>query len=137
MNLENLAYALTQVVHNFGAVTVIGGAIFARWTHVAPPLARRRVAWLVLVGWLLQAASGLGFGAISYINYGQFPDIHGIAIAALYIKMACAVVGIVLSVALLRYANRLSAQRQTSAWTALVLVGVVALTAAAFLRWFS
>lgn len=137
MNLENLAYALTQVVHNFGAVVVVGGAIVGRWPLVATPPAQRRLVWLILTGWLLQAASGLGFGAISYANYGQFPDIHGIAIAALYIKMACAVAGILLSITYLRRRGGWSAQRQTAAWTGLFLLGVVALTAAAFLRWFS
>ena len=51
--------------------------------------------------------------------------------------MACAVAGIALSVAVLRYRNAWPDGRQATAWTGLVLLGVVALTAAAFLRWFS
>lgn len=136
MDLQNLAYALTQVVHNVGAVAVVGGAIFGRWPQPAEPSARRRLAWLILTGWSLQAASGLGFGAVSYAYYGQFPDIHGVAIAALYLKMACAVAGFVLSVAFLRYQSRWPGGG-ASVWSGQILLGITALTAAAFLRWFS
>jgi hypothetical protein len=136
MDLQNLAYALTQVVHNFGAVAVVGGAVVGR-AQAPAPRAQRRLAWLVLSGWLMQGASGLGFGAISYAYYGQFPDIHGIAIAALYLKMACAAGGVVLSVVLLRQRAVGADQRRNVLWLVLVLLGVTALTAAAFLRWFS
>lgn len=137
MFLENLAYALTQVVHNFGAVMVVAGAIFGRWSPIASADPHHRLLWLVLGGWLLQALSGLGFGTISYLNYGAFPDIHGIAIGALFLKIGCAVAGIVLSIAFLRHRARWSSQRCRTVWTLLFLLGVVALTAAAFLRWFS
>ena len=137
MSLENLAYALTQVVHNFGAVIVVGGAVFGRWSRITSAAAQQRLLWSVLVGWLLQALSGLGFGTISYLYYGELPDIQGIAVAALYLKMGCAVAGIVLSIAFLRHRERWSGQRRGTVWTALVLLGAVALTAAAFLRWFS
>lgn len=137
MDFQSLAYALTQVVHNFGAVAVVGGAILGRWPQAAFAPARRRLAWLILAGWLLQGASGAGFGAISYAWYGQFPDIHGIAVAALLVKMACAVGGILCAAAFLRYQGVWSEQRQEALWSALILLGVTALTAAAFLRWFS
>lgn len=137
MDLQNLAYALTQVVHNFGAVAIVGGAIYGRSLRGADASARRRIAWLILVAWSAQAISGAGFGAISYAYYGHFPDIHGIAIAALFIKMACVAVGIVLAVALLRIQPRWSDGLQTAVLAAEVLLGVAALTAAAFLRWFS
>ena len=137
MNLENLAYALTQVVHNFGAVMVVGGAAFGQWSRVMSAVAQQRVLWAVLAGWALQALSGLGFGTISYVYYGEFPDIHGIAVAALYLKMGCAVAGIALSIAFLRHRDRWSEQRRATVWTVLFMLGVIALTAAAFLRWFS
>ena len=137
MDLQNLAYALTQVVHNAGAVAVVGGAICAR-TRTADALrAPRQGAWLVLVGWGLQAASGAGFGIISYAYYSQFPDIHGVALAALYLKMACAAAGGVLAVVMLRRGRQGGAAYQTGLWSAQVLLGIAALTAAAFLRWFS
>jgi hypothetical protein len=137
MDLQNLAYALTQVVHNFGAVAVVGGGLLGRWPRIASAQLQRPIASLVLAGWLLQVASGAGFGAISFAYYGQFPDIHGIALAALYLKMVCAVGGIVLAVALLHYQDEWSSARQTAVWHGLALFGVTALAAAAFLRWFS
>jgi hypothetical protein len=137
MDLQNLAYALTQVVHNFGAVAVVGGTIFARWPQAATLVARRRFTWMILVGWLLQGASGAGFGAISFAYYGQFPDIHGIALVALFLKMACALGGLVLSVVILWYQQAWPEQRLYAVWNVLMLLAVTALTAAAFLRWFS
>lgn len=137
MDLQNLAYALTQVAHNFGAVAVVGGPLFARWPlRPAEPI-RRRLAWLVLVGWMVQGASGASFGAISYAYYGTFPDIHGIAVAALLLKMGCAVMGFLLVTTVLHKAERWPAPRHDAAWTGLLALGVTALTAAAFLRWFS
>lgn len=137
MDLQNLAYALTQVAHNFGAVAVVGGPLFARWPLRLDEMARRRLAWLVLVGWMVQGASGAGFGAISYAYYGAFPDIHGIAVAALLLKMGCAVAGFLLVTVVLRKGERWPAPRHNAAWTGLLALGVTALTAAAFLRWFS
>lgn len=137
MDLQNLAYALTQVAHNFGAVAVVGGAIYGRSFRDVTTPGRRRIAWLILIAWSVQAASGAGFGAISYAYYGQLPDIHGIAIAALFIKMACAAAGIVMAVALLHYETRWSKALQASFWAGEALLGIAALTAAAFLRWFS
>lgn len=136
MDPQNLAYALTQVVHNFGAVAVVGGTILGSWPQPAAPRGQRRLAWVILAGWLLQAASGLGFGAISFAYYGQFPDLHGIARAALFLKMGCATGGIVVTAMLLRQQQWSSGLRER-AWTLLILLGIVALTAAAFLRWFS
>jgi hypothetical protein len=137
MDLHNLAYALPQVVHNFGAVAVVGGTIFAHWPQSATHVARRRFAWVVLVGWLLQGVSGAGFGAISYAYYGLFPDIHGTALIALFLKMACALGGLVLSVVILRYQQTWPEQRLYAVWKVLMLLAVTALTAAVFLRWFS
>jgi hypothetical protein len=137
VDLQNLAYALTQVAHNFGAVAVVGGPLFARWPQRPEEPVRHRLAWLVLVGWVVQGASGAGFGAISYTYYGSFPDIHGIAVAALLLKMGCALMGLTLAVLLLRYAAGWPPQRRDAAWSGLLALGVTALMAAAFLRWFS
>ena len=81
--------------------------------------------------------SGAGFGAISFAYYGQFPDIHGIALAALYLKIACAVGGIALAVLFLRYQAAWPSPRSAAVWRGLLVLGVTALAAAAFLRWFS
>ena len=134
MNLENLAYALTQFAHNFGAVAVVGGAVCGAGSRIASP---RGVARLVLGGWLVQVVSGAGFGAISFAYYGQFPDLHGIAVVALLTKIVCAVLGIILAVVMLRTWHARPDQRQAAAWVGQILLGVTALSAAAFLRWFS
>lgn len=137
MDPQSLAYALTQVAHNFGAVAVVGGAFFGGRSSTAPSAQLRGIAWLVLAGWLVQAASGAGFGAVSFAYYGQFPDIHGIAVAALSIKAACAALGIVLAVAMLRGLRARPDRGRRTLWAGQILLGVTALTAAAFLRWFS
>ena len=137
MDPQNLAYALVQLVHNFGAVAVVGGAVAARWLARDAPATQRRLAWLVLGGWLAQAASGASFGAISYHFYGQFPDIHAIARAALLIKLACAASGILLAAAYLQRATDWLPARRDTVWTLLLALGVTALASAAFLRWFA
>ena len=57
MGSENLAYALTQVVHNFGAAAVLGGAAFALWPQFRMEFCRM-FAWLVFLAWGAQIASG-------------------------------------------------------------------------------
>lgn len=135
MDWHNLAYAVIQVVHNFGAVAVVGGAVGALW--LGPQGRRRTLAWAVLAGWAVQAASGGAFGAVSWLSYGQLPDIHGIAVAALLVKMACAAAGFVLAASYLYRDTPWAVPVQQAVWRALALLAVTALTAAAFLRWFS
>ena len=137
MDPQNLAYALVQLVHNFGAVAVVGGAVAARWLVRDAADTQRRLAWLVLGGWLAQAASGAGFGAVSYHFYGQFPDIHAIARTALFVKLSCAAGGVVLAFRYLQRAGGWVPARRNAAWSVLLLLGVTALAAAAFLRWFA
>ena len=138
MDYQDLGYALTQVVHNLGAVSVVGAAAAA-----SGPAARelgeshRRLAWLALAGWAAQGASGATFGAISYANYGRFPDIHGIAVAALLLKMACAAAGFSLAGLLLARGAGWSAAARRRCFRSLHVLALTALTAAAFLRWFS
>lgn len=130
---QNLAYAITQIVHNFGAVAVVGGAACAlAWRD---DKAQRRLAWLVLIGWLTQAASGATFGAISFAHYGKFPDIHGIAVAALVVKVVCAALGFTLAARQLFV--QLSEVSHRYSWLALCGLGALALSSAAVLRWFS
>ena len=138
MDAQDLGYALTQVVHNLGAVSVTGGAAAARYLNFSEPhAAQRRLVWLVLAGWAAQGASGMAFGAVSYASYGRLPDIHGIAIGALILKMVCAAAGFSLGVLYLVRASGWSAARRRDAWSALFGFALTALTAAAFLRWFS
>ena len=132
--MQNLAYALIQVVHNFGAAAVIGGAVAGVWWR-GRPSARRLARW-VAVAWAVQIATGALFGITSLHFYGHFPDIHGVAIDALGIKVVCAVIGLLLAAALGLAGDRW--QRHAAAlWLALCLLASMALGAAAFLRWFS
>ncbi len=137
MDPQNLAYALIQLAHNFGAVAVVGGAVAARWLVRDTPATQRQLAWLVFGGWLAQAASGASFGAVSYHFYGRFPDIHDLALIALGVKITCAASGALLAAAYLwRSANWPLALRATI-WKLLIALGATALAAAAFLRWFA
>jgi hypothetical protein len=135
--MENLCYAVVQVVHNFGAVAVVGGAAFALYSSTATSDLHRKLAWLVGFGWTAQAMSGLGFAAVSYHFYGKLPDIHGVAMTALLIKVLCAVFGMSIVVIYLRYSATLAIERRHLIWQMLGAIGLTALTAAAFLRWFS
>ena len=138
---QNLVYSAIQVVHNFGAVATVGGSIAAM---LAPAEARRKLAWLAFTGWTTQAVSGPSFGMASYYFYGKFPDIAGIAIAALTIKILCVAAGFLLVAAYLcpcaRYlpscANCVERFRNL-VWPASTILAATALTAAAFLRWFA
>ncbi|OGT00888.1 MAG: hypothetical protein A3F73_00460 [Gallionellales bacterium RIFCSPLOWO2_12_FULL_59_22] len=133
MDWQNLAYAATQVVHNFGAVAVVGGAACAlAWRDAS---AQRQLCWIVLGGWAAQAASGATFGAISFYFYGKFPDIHSIALAALGVKMLCAALGFVL--AAWQLFARPAPMPRRRAWIILLFLGALALSSAAVLRWFS
>jgi hypothetical protein len=133
--VQNLAYSVVQVAHNFGAVATTGGSVAA--VKLRATGTRRKLAWLVLAGWGTQAASGAIFGAVSHYFYHQFPDISGLALTALIIKMACAAAGfLLLAVYLLSGANWAPASANR-AWFASTVLAATALTAAAFLRWFS
>ncbi len=133
LNSENLAYALTQIVHNFGAVAVVGGAVCAlAWREAS---VQRNLVWLVLFGWLAQALSGATLGAISYFYYGKFPELGVAAKAALGIKVVCAAAGFTLAAWLLYARPSLMSARPV--WLILCGLGVVALSSAAVLRWFS
>jgi len=44
LDFQNLAYAITQIAHNFGAVTVVGGAVFALVRREVEQ--QHRLAWI-------------------------------------------------------------------------------------------
>jgi hypothetical protein len=133
---ENLAYALTQVAHNFGAAAVLGGAVFALW-----PVLRleygRSFAWLILIGWGAQIASGAVFGLTSFYYYGEMPDLSRVAMAALAVKVAAAIMGFLLAAFYLARGREWDRVRIKHTFQALAALAAAALTAAAFLRWFS
>jgi hypothetical protein len=136
VDAHDVAYAVTQVVHNFGAVAVTAAPAASRWARLAvSPQNQRHLAWLALGGWMAQAASGATFGAISYATFARWPDIHGIAVAALLLKMACALAGFGVSALYLARAAAWTPRARRRAWNALLAFAATALCAAAVLRW--
>lgn len=135
--MQNLVYAVIQVVHNFGAVTVVGTAATALWVVRGNAAVQHWLAWLLAGVWAVQAASGAGFGVATFYFEGQLPDIHGIAVIALFIKIACAMTGFVLAAAYIKWDSGWTAKQQLVTWRASLILGATALGAAAFLRWFS
>jgi hypothetical protein len=136
MQPENLAYALTQVVHNFGAATLVGGSVFWLW-----PLPRqeyaRRFAWIILAAWCAQIASGIVFGLVSFYYYGETPDLSVVALAALVIKVCSAAAGFLLGAWYLARGRDWGWGQVNRLFQVQFGLATLALTAAAFLRWFS
>ncbi len=132
---QNLGYAVIQVVHNLGAVATVGGSLSA--VVLRERAARQKLSHLVLGGWVTQAASGAAFGGISYYFYGKFPDISGIAIYALGIKMVCASLGILLFLTYLWSGAQWQDATVGRAWLSSAVLALTAISAAAFLRWFA
>lgn len=132
---QNLSYSVIQVVHNFGAVTTVGGSIIA--ARLGDKINQRGLAYLVLTGWVTQVVSGATFGLVSYYYYHQFPDISGIATYALGIKMVCATLGGLLLVIYLWQSVRWTEAGKNKVWISSALLATTAISAAAFLRWFA
>lgn len=116
---------------------MVGGTILAYWPTRQEPQVRQKLAWLVLIGWIIQGASGAGFGAISYAFYGKFPEIKLIAKAALFLKVLCTVIGFSLTAFYLRLGTIKTEVQNKQIWKGMSICAGTALSAAAFLRWFS
>jgi hypothetical protein len=135
----NLIYTCAQLVHNFGAVAVVGSPAVGWWIgreNIENRMAQHRLAWLMLFGWVAQGASGAGFGATSYFLKGQLPDIAGVALVALTVKIGCVLAGVGFALLYLKAGLRWSIGYQQRFWQAMVVLAAMALSAAAFLRWF-
>ncbi|HTN94829.1 MAG TPA: hypothetical protein VMJ33_09625 [Gallionella sp.] len=142
--MQNLIYALIQVIHNFGAATVVGSAASALWLLRGDTglvrgdaAVQRRLAILAAAAWAVQAASGALFGLTTYYFEHHLPDIHGIAVDALLVKIICAAAGFILAAAYVISGSRWAKHRRLLAWRVLLAIGAIALASAAFLRWFS
>jgi hypothetical protein len=135
--VQNFIYALIQVIHNFGAATVVGTAASALWLVRADTAAQHRLAFLAAAAWAIQAASGALFGITTYYFENHLPDIHGIAVDALLVKIFCALVGFVLAVVYAKSNSAWAKDKLLLVWRILLATGIVALGSAAFLRWFS
>jgi len=132
---QNLSYSIVQVAHNFGAVAVVGGSLSAMMYRGVET--RKVLAWVTLAGWGMQAVSGATFGAVSFYFYRQFPDISGVALDALIIKMVCVAIGFILLATYLLGSSNWTTGRLNSIWVASSVLAITALSAAAILRWFS
>ncbi len=132
----NLVYTSVQILHNFGAVAVVGSPAAAWWFARDDHAAQGRLAWLLVIGWAAQGASGAGFGMTSYFLKGQLPEISGVALIALLAKMVCVTFGFAVGILYLKTASRWSVATRLKVWQGMLALAGIALTAAAFLRWF-
>ena len=132
----NLVYTCVQILHNFGAVAVVGSPAVAWWFARENPAVQCRLAWLLVIGWAAQGASGAGFGMTSYFLKGQLPEISGVALIALAAKMVCVTCGFAVGILYLKSASRWSVATRLKMWQSMLALAGTALTAAAFLRWF-
>ncbi len=151
--MTELVYALVQAAHNLGAVAVVASPALAlglrghghtgdagyigdtgNTGHIGGIGIERRLGWTLLAAWALQAASGAGFAAVSYGLKGQLPEVTGVALVALAVKLAATVAGLGLGTFLVR--TRRPAGAPPAAWVAGLAVALVALLAAAPLRWY-
>ena len=133
---QNLIYALNQVIHNFGAAAVIGFSTYGLLRRADNPAAQRSILLALTIAWAVQGVTGVTFGITSLYFYGKLPDIHGVAIIAVTTKIVCVILGLIVAVAGLRKRSEIPSNYQIHILISFTL-GVVALSAAAFLRWFS
>ncbi|ODU43454.1 MAG: hypothetical protein ABS92_10190 [Thiobacillus sp. SCN 63-374] len=114
----------------------VNGAVFALW-----PASRledgRRFAWLILLAWGAQIVSGGLFGVTSFYYYGEMPDLSSVAMTALVVKVAAAITGFLLAAAYLARGQEWGRASVKRSFQGLAALAILALTAAAFLRWFS
>lgn len=116
---------------------VVSAPAVALWLGQDHEARHHQLAWLMVLGWTTQGASGAGFGLTSLYLKGQIPDVAGIALVALVIKITCAATGFILAVVYLRVgAVHWSSRSQILVRQFMLGLGVTALSGAAFLRWY-
>lgn len=133
--MSDLPYALVQVAHNLGAAAVVAPAVGALWLAPEAAVTRRRLAWLSTGAWALQGATGAGFAAVSWFGKGALPEVGGVALWALGLKIGCTGVGFASGLALLRR-RAVTPAALTRLWGVSLAAGLGALLGAAFLRWY-
>src|SRR5256885_11927591 len=132
----NLVYTGVQILHNFGAVAVVGSPAAVWWFARDNPAVQCRLAWLLIIGWAVQGASGAGFGMTSYFLKGQLPEISGVALIALVAKMACVTCGFAVGIIYLKTASRWSVAARLKVWQGMLALAEAELSADALLRSF-
>jgi hypothetical protein len=134
--MTELVYTLVQAVHNLGAVAVVASPAVGLGLRGRGAASERLLAWILLAAWGLQGASGAGFAAASYGLKGALPEVGGVALTALVVKVAATAAGITRGAGLL-WARRLAGGRPRAvAWALGLGLAVAALLAAAPLRWY-
>ena len=134
MQIENILYAISQLIHNFGAVAVTALPLIALKFRLNEQQLRSAYKFIG-AAWLVQSTSGAGFGLISYYVVGSLPELHHIALFALILKITCALTAIILVTTNL--AGLLNGIKDKLFLTILSGLGLTALSSAAILRWFS
>src|SRR5207244_12668117 len=132
----NLVYTGVQILHNFGAVAVVGSPAAAWWFARDNPAVQCRLAWLLIIGWAVQGASGAGFGMTSYFLKGQLPEISGVALIALVAKIACVTCGFAVGILYLNMASRWSVATRLKVWQGMLALAGTTLSGGDFLRLF-
>lgn len=131
--MDSLVYALIQTVHNLNAALLLGIPLANLQRGLQGHGAVRGLRLLFTL-WALQGMTGMAFGAASYGYYGALPDLQPVARDALGVKVICVIAGLGVSAWLLLRPPR---GQQCRAWIVLTMLAGTALTAAAFLRWYS
>lgn len=134
--MNELVYTCVQALHNLGAVAVVASPALALALPAGSGSRERRLAWVLLLAWGLQAASGAGFAAASYGLKGELPEVAGVALGALGVKMAATTGALVLAAGLLWLRRFREPRSRVFAWSACLGLAIAALLAAAPLRWY-
>jgi hypothetical protein len=133
--MQNLLYALIQSIHNIGAVVIVG--VGAYGLFLAPDRYKTTLAVIQSITWSLQGLSGGIFGLTTLYFYHQLPDIHGVAIWALMVKIVCVILGCCIATSYALWNEYFSSKVKKLCWILMFSLGNIALSSAAFLRWFS
>lgn len=133
--MQSLIYALIQNIHNIGAVTIVGVSVYGLF--FAREHQKKLLAIVISFAWALQGISGAAFGVTTLYFYQQLPDIHGVAVAALAIKVACVILGFFVASSYVVFCTELSLAIKKVFWITLFFLGNIALSSAGYLRWFS
>ena len=143
--MSDFLYAFVQLIHNVGAAAVVGSPA-AAWLllHTNQNSNRsieilaieQKLAGCTLLAWSIQLASGAGFGATTYYLRHTLPELNGIGLTALSIKVGCAIISFTLTLFYLRTSEHWSIHKRINTWQTLFVLGLIALIAAAFLRWY-
>jgi hypothetical protein len=134
--MNELVYTFVQALHNLGAGAVVASPALALAMPEGSGRRERRLAWVLLFAWGLQAASGAGFAAASYGLKGELPEVAGVALVALVVKMAATFGGCVLAAGLLWLRRFTEPRSRVFAWSVCLGLATAALMAAAPLRWY-